>query len=446
MSKRSQTTGIPKSRKATQEAQQVEKTRAQREAEIQRRIIIGTGITIGVIVFILIAALVSELLIVPNQTVATVNGDTISVAQFRERVRFERALLNQEINSYISLLTSLGQDPNQFAGQDPLRTWLSEIQIPDQLGQRVLNDMVSETLIRQQAAERGITASAEQIDARINQFLGFNPETIGVDPTPTLTPTITPTPFVSPTPAPTATASPAPTEDPEATEEAGAEATAEVEGEATATPFPTIQPTATQTVDEQIAQFNRQRDEFFAALRREANVGQDVINRYFEAQALRVALRDDVTADITDEPLHANSRHILVATEEEALDVLAALEAGESFAQLAQSISIDTGSGSRGGELGWAPVNNFVPPFAEAVATGEIGPILGPVQSEFGWHIIQVRARENRPVAETALNNLREQEFANWLDELRTAESTSVDISPIWVDHVPDEPPFILRG
>lgn len=85
--------------------------------------------------------------------------------------------------------------------------------------------------------------------------------------------------------------------------------------------------------------------------------------------------------------------HILVATEQEAVDVVSRLEAGESFASVADDVSLD--SVSVGGALP-CPISpsEFVGPFGEAVATAPVGEISGPVLTEFGWHVILVDSRE----------------------------------------------------
>jgi peptidyl-prolyl cis-trans isomerase C len=144
----------------------------------------------------------------------------------------------------------------------------------------------------------------------------------------------------------------------------------------------------------------------------------------------------------TDAP-HVNARHILVATQEEAADIIAALKDGESFAELARAASTDTGSGAQGGELGWSSVYGFVKPFSDAVLAAPIGEIVGPIESEFGWHVIQVRARENREITEDALNQAKENRFTSWLEDLRNSEETKVEISSIWTDHVPTDPAFV---
>lgn len=96
----------------------------------------------------------------------------------------------------------------------------------------------------------------------------------------------------------------------------------------------------------------------------------------------------------------AKARHILVATEEEALDVIAQLDNGADFAALAQDISTDMGSAVDGGDLGYFALNGdttskMVTEFSDAVRAQEIGVhSSAPVQSQFGYHIILVEDRE----------------------------------------------------
>lgn len=96
------------------------------------------------------------------------------------------------------------------------------------------------------------------------------------------------------------------------------------------------------------------------------------------------------------------ARHVLVETEAEANDVLADLEAGGDFAAIAGEVSIDPGSGAQGGDLGCGSAEQYVAPFAEAVSTGEIGEYLGPVQTDFGFHVILVESRDTTPFDEVS--------------------------------------------
>lgn len=81
--------------------------------------------------------------------------------------------------------------------------------------------------------------------------------------------------------------------------------------------------------------------------------------------------------------------HILVQKHSEALAVLDRLRKGETFANLAKELSIDKGSGKRGGDLGQFGRGMMVRPFEEAAFKLEKGQLSDPVKTEFGYHIIK---------------------------------------------------------
>lgn len=110
-----------------------------------------------------------------------------------------------------------------------------------------------------------------------------------------------------------------------------------------------------------------------------------------------LALRDDVLQKIwqDDQPflLQICVSHILVATQVEAEEVLGRLNAGEDLAVLADAVSLDTTS--PGGALP-CPISpsSFVGPFAAAISTVPVGEFTGPIETQFGWHVIFVESRD----------------------------------------------------
>ncbi|PZQ97759.1 MAG: peptidylprolyl isomerase [Cereibacter sphaeroides] len=101
--------------------------------------------------------------------------------------------------------------------------------------------------------------------------------------------------------------------------------------------------------------------------------------------------------------------HILVATEQEANDLKAQIDGGADFAELAKTKSTD-GSAASGGDLGWFKTGMMVKPFEDAVLTMKPGEVAGPVQTQFGYHLIKLV--ETRDAAPPALDEVRE-EIAN---------------------------------
>lgn len=165
------------------------------------------------------------------------------------------------------------------------------------------------------------------------------------------------------------------------------------------------------------------------------------LEAFFAEQALRREVRNAVAPDTFT---FADSSHILVATEEEALAVIDELENGADFATLAQERSLDTGSAQQGGSLGNAPVLNFVEPFADAVANGELNTVLDPVETQFGFHVIIVNSREEVSVEDAGENvaRLQDSAFGMWvIDQIQAADIVR---NENWADYVvvPDVAPI----
>lgn len=92
-----------------------------------------------------------------------------------------------------------------------------------------------------------------------------------------------------------------------------------------------------------------------------------------------------------------NASHILVEDEAKAVELKAEIDGGADFAEVAMANSAD-GSAAAGGELGWFGAGQMVPEFEAAVQGAEPGTVVGPVQTQFGWHIIKVNeTRESSP-------------------------------------------------
>ncbi len=103
------------------------------------------------------------------------------------------------------------------------------------------------------------------------------------------------------------------------------------------------------------------------------------------------------------------ARHILVEDEATAKDIEAKLDAGGKFEDLAKEFSTDTGTAAKGGDLGWFGPGAMVPEFEEAAYALEKNAISEPVQSQFGYHIIQLLDKKEKEKFEDVKDDMEYQ-------------------------------------
>jgi parvulin-like peptidyl-prolyl isomerase len=102
----------------------------------------------------------------------------------------------------------------------------------------------------------------------------------------------------------------------------------------------------------------------------------------------------------TDEFEQVCAAHILVDSEDKANALKSQLDAGADFGTLAKDNSTDTGSGANGGDLGCVGKGTYVPEFEDAVFSAPVGEVVGPVQTQYGFHLIKVSERNTPPFDE----------------------------------------------
>lgn len=126
------------------------------------------------------------------------------------------------------------------------------------------------------------------------------------------------------------------------------------------------------------------------------------------------------------------ARHILVKTEQEAGEIVTALDKGGDFTALATR-SIEPGAAERGGDLGWFIPDQMVKPFADAVQAMEPGShSKTPVQTQFGWHVIKLEERRDvEPPSFDELkpqlrSRLEQESIANYVTRLREAAQINI--------------------
>ncbi len=105
----------------------------------------------------------------------------------------------------------------------------------------------------------------------------------------------------------------------------------------------------------------------------------------------------------------------MVEDEAAANDALDRIDSGEAFADVATDVSTDQGSAANGGELGFNQPGVFVPEFEDALFSAEEGEVVGPVETQFGFHIIE---RMPKPDLEEV-----EDEIRGRLEQMRGSEA-----------------------
>jgi parvulin-like peptidyl-prolyl isomerase len=401
--------------------------RERRQVRLIRYIAIGVVVAV---ILILAYGYLDLVYLQARQPVAKVNGEKIATNEFQARVTMQRTQLVNQYTQFLQYQQLFGLDVTQQLTQ--IQTSLDNTTI---IGQQVLDALIDEALIRQEAARRGISVSAEEVE-------GFTQGQFNYYPNGTPTPTITPTevivtyPTLSPEQLKLVTETPVPTEGPTATLPPTATPDLSATATATSTPAPTATPSPTAT-PYTLEGYQGRFDEALKSVE-EIGLTEKEYRQLFETELLRSKLFDAVTADTPKEEEQVWARHILVEDEATAKTVIERLKNGEDFAALAVEYSKDTGSAANGGDLGWFGKGQMVAEFEQAAFSLKDGEISEPIQSNFGWHIIQTLGHATLPLTASEYEQSRQTAFDDFLTKLRD-ESDIVEYD-YWTERVPTTP------
>jgi parvulin-like peptidyl-prolyl isomerase len=422
--------------------------RMQREQRQARYITITAIFVIVAVIGLIGYGVLNENVLKFLQPVAIVNGDKVTVGDFEAQVRFNRKNLVDSAASTYQFAQMFGNNP-QFQSSAASQLFQIQTQLePQTIGNQVLEQMVQDKLIRQEAKRRNIAVGKQELDKALQEAFGYfaqgtlTPEPTLVEkptstlsplqmtlsaPGPTITPTmaITPTVTLGPTATPTATmtTTPIPTET------------------LIPTITPTSEPTATPT-EYTLEGYNNLYKQSADKLKTDINFSEKDIRYVIESQLYRKKVMDAVLGEMNLAPAEEQvwARHILVPDEATAKIVESRIADGEDWSQLAALFSTDTSNKDSGGDLGWFARGRMVAEFEDAAFKLGVGEISQPVQTSFGWHIIQVLGHEMRPLSQSDFDQLRPKRFSDWLTELRG--KSQVEIKDIWQQIVPTEPVF----
>lgn len=420
--------------------------RVERERKQVNLVLIISSVAIALAVLLVGYGILQTTYLQYQKPVAVVNGEKITLKYWQERVQFARLNLSQTLQQY-QYYQQFGMDLSQQIQQITL-----QLQSGDAMGDQVLTQLIDEALIRQEAQKRGITVTDAEVEAKFKEGFNFYPNGT---PSPTVTPTAISFPTLTneqmtqypptsiPTEAPTETAAPTETPNPAATATTAATATSTAAATPTSLPqLPTGTPTP-YTLEGYQKQYATTVSNFKAI-----NISEATLRSVYLNQIYREKLMAEITKDTPHTEEQVLARHILVPDAGLAATIEAELAHGGDFAALAKKYSQDTGSAAKGGELDWSTRDTFVKEFADAAFSQPIGEIGQPVKSQYGYHIIQVIARENLPISDSQYETLKQKAFTDWLtklhDDTQAAKNITID-ADTWKANIPALPASVQQ-
>jgi len=324
-----------------------ETSRAKREAQMNRWLITG-AVAVGVLVITVLAyGYISEVVIAGRQPVALVNGVPIRNAQLEARVRYQQLLSGQETTpEYVAFIR-----------------------------RGVLNQMVQEELVRQEAARLGLSVAAEDVDRAIEEFLGFDRDADSGETFPVAGPV---------------------TETGETTPTEGAE-------------------------DDYPARYAN----FVQQILNPSGLGVEGFRTIVETSLLAEAVRSEITRDLPDTADQVRIRYLAfpLEAEEEAGSTLERLAEGEEWETLVEELEVAEDSAVYANELEWRTesylAEDLGTEIAEAVFVAPLGVYPEPLLGISGrYYLIEVLEREEgRALDEDQLQRERDIAFQQWLTE-----------------------------
>jgi parvulin-like peptidyl-prolyl isomerase len=352
----------------------------QREQHQQHTLFIAIGVLVVLVMAIFGGGIFYDNVVRANEVVAQIGPDSITASQLLNEVR--------------PSVRSLDAQAKQLGGGANIAQYVDQQKrsLPDQ----TLNTMIDDHVIHQEAARRAISVSPSELDDRERQTVAdFQAST---DPTPALEATATPdvatTPEVTVAPTPEVAVATSPTS------------------------VPTLESQAYGTALQQLLDRNTLTDAEF----------RDRLEQSALRDKVQTAIGQEQFPDTQDQ---VHVREILLATQDEAASMLAQLQAGADFAQLAQQLSTDTASKLAGGDLGWFSKGGLGDTAVENAAFAlQPDQFSSVIQGSKGFAVIQLLERDPaRAVPAAQLQTQRQKVFTDWLGSRRTSQDVKLQLT-----------------
>lgn len=397
-------------------------SRRDRDRRYQRLMLAAVAaIVLGALLVVGFGAF-QELFGFPNQPVAVVQGERVTLRAFTDALADEMRGLQSQVASGARDERNPGAVGSQVERL---------INAQETLPEDVLEKEIESTVIRVEANRRGITIPPADVDAKINELLSIQRDILN-QPTRTPTPTWTPRPTSTPTPegfVPPPTPEPTPTPDPLTPTATLDPLTPTL----TRTPFPTretatpiVTPTIPATLEPEA--FDKAYRDLVSVLRSEANY-----RRGFELQLLRQRVRDAVSANVPTRGSQAHVLRLATSTRDEARVALIQLGFEFPFEELAAQASERPAEGRLSGDLGWVALGAESPEFDLIVFSADTPRDEWTEPFAVSHHFEVVKVLERRDVGEHDQSNIekmRDRVFKEWVEAQKTSPEVQRDLSP----------------
>lgn len=421
---RDTSSGTRGSRMPQQPARRVSKS--QRETMYQRMLYIGLAVAAGIIALIIGIGAFYEYQIKPNQVLATVNGNEITREDYW---RYQSVTLYSQARLYEDYaLEVTGQQQTQFltfaAQLDAAR---EDVWGSTDVSEATISQMIEDQLYVAAAEDEGVDMSDETLQTyALNTFAPNDQPLVTPIPSPTLIPEraewATQTAEAIQTQEALAMGTPA-----------GATPVAGATPIGTPAASPVASPASELDEAPDLANVRVNAEAEFQLFQEdvldEANMSTE---QYYEMVVKPLVARDAMNAKVINSVQQSapqvEVQHILVGTEDLAQQVHQRVSGGEDFGDVAESTSIDTITSPTGGNLGWVTDAQLPDAVSEVAFNTAIGETAGPVESEFGWHIVRVLDKDDdRALTETQYSEATQAAQTQWLEAQREAYGVSSD-------------------
>lgn len=361
------------------------------EAQTRKIVVIGSLVTLTLVVLLVAAALLQMFVFEPNRAVASVGGQNITVSQLQKQMKLSaNSLYNQYSNMANAVAQFQQQSQNDETSGFLLQLYQQQLQqvsaqiTNDGIASGSLDNLINDQLIHQEAKKRGISATADEVTAELQKDFGYY--TVPLTPYPTYTPQ----PVV-------ANATPMPTTAPQ------------------------VQPTSVSQADYQTKLDSAVK--YFDGV----GLGEAGLRATYETRLLSQKLQDAMGKDVPDTAQHYLLDYITFNAEADAKSALDKLGKGAIFSDVisaTNAITQPAGIGN-GASLDWISKFEVASQFGEDVVSKLDAAALNKptdiiTSSLGGFNIFLVKGRESRKLSDSELQTQRQKPYTDWLTKAQS--------------------------